>query len=1178
MADVKINIQAETQQFQAAMRQCSAEMKQLSSEYSLAAAQAKLSGSAQDGLRAKVTELTGKVGLQKDIVEKNEAQHAKLKQALEQQKSTHDTLKTKVEAAKKAYEASAKATGEDSEQTKKLKAEYENLQSQLGNTERSIQKTETAITKQEGAVTSSKAKLAELEVQLRNVNAELARAPFDAYAEKANKIGGTITKVGEAIMPASMATVGLGTAAVKTAANFDTSMSQVQATMGLTKDSTSKLNGETVNTMDALSKLARTMGKDTKFSASEAADAINILAMAGMDTDDIYSALPATLNLAAAGNIGIAQAADYATGIMSGFGMKTEDASKVADVLAVTASSAKGSVSDFGAGLAQAAGQASITGQSFEDTATALGILGNHNISAAEGGNMLQRVLKNLYQPTSTAKDALDALGVSAYDSEGKARPLQDVLTDLRGKLGELSEEDYNSVMGQIFDTASLRGANFLIQDSGEAFDNLRAKIGGASGAAEKMAEVQQDNLQGQLTILKSQLEELAISFGELLMPKIREVVGKIQDFVDKLNNMDEGQKQAIIRIGLVVAAAGPLLVALGKMIIFTGQVSTQIGNMVEWYTKAGGASGILAKAQTGLSSAFSFLTSPIGIVIGVIAVLVAAFIHLWRTNEDFRNAVIAIWERIKGAFQEFVGGIQERLSAMGISFQSITQTISAIWDGFCNLLAPVFEAAFGIIATVLETAFGVITGLLDVFIGAYNGNWTQLWTGVQEIFGAVWEGIKGVFSGVLAALQGVADVFLGWFGTSWTELWTNVQGFFEGVWNGISTFFTTIWTAISTTVTTFCTTVWTTISTIFTTVAETVSTIWEGIKSVIQVAIMFIVELISAAFQLITVPFRFIWENCKETITAAWEAIKTTVSTALNFVKDNIITPVMTAIKTVIDTVWNGIKTVITTVMNAIKTTVSTVWNAIKTATSTVWNAIKTAVTTAVNAIKTAVTPIFNAIKTTITSVWNGVKSTTTSAWNAIKSGVTSAVNAVKSEVQSVMNSIKSVMSSAWNSMKSAASSGWNAIKSAIERPINAAKQAVANAISAMRSKFNFHWSLPHLALPHPYISGHFSLNPPSVPHFGISWYKSGGIMTRPTVFGASGNTLLAGGEAGAEAILPLKAFYDRLGDMLDKKLDALTGGTVVYVYVTMDGDVVAERVYTRVENEFVNKIQRKR
>ena len=175
-------------------------------------------------------------------------------------------------------------------------------------------------------------------------------------------------------------------------------------------------------------------------------------------------------------------------------------------------------------------------------------------------------------------------------------------------------------------------------------------------------------------------------------------------------------------------------------------------------------------------------------------------------------------------------------------------------------------------------------------------------------------------------------------------------------------------------------------------------------------------------------------------------------------------------------------------------------------------------------------------------------------------------------------MNAIKSAMSSAWNSMKSKATSGWNGIKSAIERPINAAKQAVANAISAMRSKFNFHWSLPHLKLPHPHVSGHFSLNPPSVPHFSISWYKTGGIMTRPTAFAAIGNRILAGGEAGAEAILPLKQFYDRLGDMLDKKLDALTGGTVVYVYVTMDGDVVAERVYTRVENEFVNRIQRKR
>ena len=161
---------------------------------------------------------------------------------------------------------------------------------------------------------------------------------------------------------------------------------------------------------------------------------------------------------------------------------------------------------------------------------------------------------------------------------------------------------------------------------------------------------------------------------------------------------------------------------------------------------------------------------------------------------------------------------------------------------------------------------------------------------------------------------------------------------------------------------------------------------------------------------------------------------------------------------------------------------------------------------------------------------------------------------------------------------MKSATSSTWNAIKTAITTPINAAKTAVGNAISAIRSKFNFSWSLPYLKLPHPSISGSFSLNPPSVPHFSISWYKNGGIMTKPTAFGAAGDTLLAGGEAGAEAILPLKQFYDRLGDMLDKKLDAIMTGTTVYVYVTMDGEVVATKVYSKVEEKFTDEIKRRR
>ena len=221
MAKTLIEIRAETSQYQQAMRQAAAEMKNLTAQHSLAAAQAKLSGSAQDALRARVTELTSKIDVQKGIVQQNGQQYDNLKQKLELQKTAHDQLKTKVEAAKKAYEDSAKATGEDSEETQKLKAEYEKLSSQLSTSESQIAKTETAITKQEAAVNQSKAALTEMEAELKNVNAELARAPFDEYAAKAEKVGGTLTSVGQKLLPLSTSIAGLGVAAVKTTADFE---------------------------------------------------------------------------------------------------------------------------------------------------------------------------------------------------------------------------------------------------------------------------------------------------------------------------------------------------------------------------------------------------------------------------------------------------------------------------------------------------------------------------------------------------------------------------------------------------------------------------------------------------------------------------------------------------------------------------------------------------------------------------------------------------------------------------------------------------------------------------------------------------------------------------------------------------------------------------------------------
>lgn len=1183
MAKTLIEIRAETSQYQQAMRQAAAEMKNLTAQHSLAAAQAKLSGSAQDALRARVTELTSKIDVQKGIVQQNGQQYDNLKQKLELQKTAHDQLKTKVEAAKKAYEDSAKATGEDSEETQKLKAEYEKLSSQLSTSESQITKTETAITKQEAAVNQSKAALTEMEAELKNVNAELARAPFDEYAAKAEKVGGTLTSVGQKLLPLSTSIAGLGVAAVKTTADFDSEMSKVSAISGATGTDLDKLRGK-----------AREMGAKTKFSASEAAQGMQYMAMAGWKTQDMMDGLEGIMNLAAASGEDLASTSDIVTDALTAFGLSAKDSSHFSDILAAASSNANTNVSMMGETFKYAAPVLGSLGYTAEDAALAIGLMANAGIKSSQAGTSLRGAITNLAKPTDTVAAAMDKYGISLTDSSGKMLSLRELMEQLRQKLGGLSEAEQAQAAAALFGKNAMSGMLAIINGSDKDFEKLAGAIDNCDGSSEKMANTMNDNLQGQITILMSQLQELAISFGEILMPKIRDIVTHIQNFVDKLNAMDEGQKETILRIGMFVAALAPMLMGLGKVITFSANVSRALGTLSAGLVKAGGFSGVFTKA-------LGLITSPAAIVVGAIAAITAVIIHLWNTNEDFRNTITAIWQKIKDAFTTFAAGISERLSALGITFSDVTSAIKTIWDGFCNLLAPVLEAAFNTIAIALQTAFNVILGIWDVFSAVFSGDWSGAWEAVKGIFSSVWDGLKEYFSTIIGAVKGVADVFLGWFGTNWETVWNRVKTFFEGIWNGISSFFegiwngistfcTTVWNGIVTNVTAFCTTVHDTISTIFNAVKDVVSNVWETIKNVVQVAIMFIVEVIKAAFELITVPFRFIWENCRDTIISVWETIKSAVQTAINFVKDNIITPVMNAISTTITTVWNTIKTTFTTVINAIKSAVQTAWNfmkdsvitpvmnGIKTVITTVWNAIKTAVQTAVNTIKTTVQTVFNAVKTTVTTIWNAIKTGTSTAWNAVKTAVTTPINAAKSAVTSAINGIKSTISSVWNSVKSATSSTWNAIKTAITTPINAAKTAVGNAISAIRSKFNFSWSLPHLKLPHPSISGSFSLNPPSVPHFSISWYKNGGIMTKPTAFGAAGDTLLAGGEAGAEAILPLKQFYDRLGDMLDKKLDAIMTGTTVYVYVTMDGEVVATKVYSKVEEKFTNEIKRRR
>ena len=819
----------------------------------------------------------------------------------------------------------------------------------------------------------------ETEQELRRLQEEAAAtstalAKIDEAGKKMEAFGDSVTSAGQKIMPASMAVAGLGAAAVKTAADFDSGMSKVAAISGATGDD-----------LDALRDKAREMGAKTKFSASEAASAMEYMAMAGWKTEDMLGGIEGIMSLAAASGEDLATTSDIVTDALTAFGLSAQDSGHFADILAAASSNANTNVRMMGETFKYCAPIAGALGFSAEDVAEAIGLMANAGIKSTQAGTALRTIMNNLSGEVKITGAALGEVTIATTNADGSMRDLSDILADCRGAFSQLSESERAQAAEALVGKNAMSGFLALMNAAPEDIEKLSAAIDNCDGTAAQMAETMQDNLAGQLTILKSQLEELAISFGEMLMPAIRAIVSKIQAFVDKLNGMSESQRKAILTIGLIVAALGPLLVIIGTLISKVGVAMQGFVKLATGVKKL----GVAVKAGTGvfgkLGAALGGISGPVLAIVAVVAVLVAAFKHLWDTNEEFRNAITGIWEGIVSKIRAFCQGIVDRLNALGFDFGSIVDVLKSLWDGLCQFLAPVFEAAFNVVSTVLGTVLDVITGLLDVFIGLFTGNWSQMWEGVKEIFSGIWDGITGLFDTALNLLKSLAETVFGWFGTTWESVWTGIKSFFETIWNGIVAFFTGI---------------------------------------------------------------------------------------------------------------WNAIVSTVTTQINAVKTVVTTVFNAIKTTATTIWNGIKTAISTVVDGIKSKVTSVFESVKSTATNLFNGIKSTATNVWNGIKT--------------------------------------------AIITPIEAARDKIRSALDAVKGFFSgLKLELPHIKLPHFRVSGTLSISPPSVPHLSIDWYKEGGIMTKPTVFGMNGSALMAGGEAGSEAILPLSGFYKQLEAMLDDKLN---------------------------------------
>ena len=595
------------------------------------------------------------------------------------------------------------------------------------------------------------------------------------------------------------------------------------------------------------------------------------------------------------------------------------------------------------------------------------------------------------------------------------------------------------------------------------------------------------------------------------------------------------------------------------------------------------------------LGAAFAFLTSPIGLVCVAIAAVIAIGVLLYKNWDTVKEKASQLGDWIVGVFnnlkekasaaiQEFADKFPVAFAFLSSVFESWKQTITNIFsgvkqvfqgvvqfisgvftgdwskalDGLKNIFSGAFRALSSLTLAPLNALKGVVVGAFNAIDTATGGKLSVIKNKVSDAFSS----IKKTAGSIMQAAKDTISEKLSNIKSAYEEHGGGIKGIAAAAIEGVKGYYTAGYTFIDKLTGGKLTAIKEKFSKIWSQISEKVSEAWTTIKNIVKVGVMLIGEIISAAFQIITLPFQFIWQNCKDTILSAWEFIKTTVSDGIQKVKDTIssfLSPIAnavsgawssvksatgsawSAVKSATSSAWtaasgyisnkiNAAKATVSSVASSIRSTASAAWSAVSSATNSAWTTTTGYISNKINAAKATVSSVTSSIRSTASAAWSAVSSATSSAFENVRATMSNKINTAKANVSSALSGIRSAFSSGLSAAKNTVTSIFGNIVSAISGKMESAKNAVSNAIGALKSKFNFSWSLPKLKLPHVSISGGFSINPPSVPHFGISWYKNGGILNKPTIFGASGNNLLGGGEAGKEAVLPLAELWSNM------------------------------------------------